>query len=202
MRLSNAARTIIIVILVFGAADLPAKASIGPRGQVPVPSGRSKQGASRQPSSTATKQAGTLIEYRNAQYGFCFSLPEGWRGYSIVPDQWRGDTSGPNGDLTVQRGPIISIRHPRWTSADPRQDIPIMVFTLAQWRSLQHERFIVSAAPIGPSELGRNRRYVFSLPPRYNYAFPTGYEEVQEILSSKPLDPACKARADRDGKGK
>ena len=45
------------------------------------------------------------------------------------------------------------------------------------------------AAPINPSELGRNKRYVFALPPRYNFAFPTGYEEVEEILEGKPLEP-------------
>lgn len=60
-----------------------------------------------------------------------------------------------------------------------------MIFTLRQW----NENLIVSAAPIGPSELGRNSRYVFALPPRYNYAFPDGYEEVEQILKDKPLHP-------------
>ena len=39
----------------------------------------------------------------------------------------------------------------------------------------------------GPSELGRNTRYVFGLPFRYNYSFPIGYEEVEKILESKPF---------------
>lgn len=58
-----------------------------------------------------------------------------------------------------------------------------MVFTLAQWS----EDLIVSAAPIGPSELARNAHYVFALPPRYNFAFPDGYQEVEAILQAKPL---------------
>ena len=62
-----------------------------------------------------------------------------------------------------------------------------MIFTLTEWNSLQQEKFHIGAAPIGPSELGRNAKYVFALPARYNYAFPQGFEEVDEILRSNPL---------------
>jgi hypothetical protein len=62
-----------------------------------------------------------------------------------------------------------------------------MVFTIAQWDLIQQEQFHVGAAPINPSELGRNVKYVFALPARYNYAFPTGYQEVEKILEGKPL---------------
>jgi hypothetical protein len=136
--------------------------------------------------ATATT-ASTEIEYRNTQYGFSFSLPISWEGYYIIVSEWEGNTPGQQGDVTVEQGPIISIRHPKWTSANPRQDIPIMVFTLAQWDSLQQEKFYIGAAPIGPSELGRNTRYIFGLPARYNFSFPIGFEEVEKILESKPL---------------
>jgi hypothetical protein len=142
------------------------------------------------------KPAEASIEYRNAAYGFCFSLPESWHGYSIVADQWKGYSNDGQGEV-VQQGPIVSIRHPHWTRENPRQDIPIMVFTLAQWRSLQKDQFHVSAAPIGPNELGRNRRYVFALPPRFDFAYPAGYEEVEQILGSKPLHGACPAVRDQ-----
>jgi hypothetical protein len=131
--------------------------------------------------------SGVALEYRNTQYGFRFSLPANWKGFSIVTDQWQGYISGQQGDELAQQGPLISIRHPRWTSANPRQDIPVMVFTLAQWDSLQRDEFHIGAAPIGPSELGRNAQYVFALPARYNFAFPTGWEEVQKIIDGKPL---------------
>jgi hypothetical protein len=62
-----------------------------------------------------------------------------------------------------------------------------MVFTLQQWNSLQSDMFHIGAAPIGPSELTRNNSYVFALPARYNFAFPPGYQEVEEILRNKPL---------------
>lgn len=127
------------------------------------------------------------IVYRNTQYDFSFSLPESWQGYSIINDKWEGVALG--GSQILERGPIISIRHPRWTSEkNQRQDIPIMIFTLSQWNSLQEEKFHIGAAPIGPSELGRNTQYVFALPARYNYAFPEGYEEVEKILEGNPLN--------------
>jgi hypothetical protein len=131
------------------------------------------------------KNQSTEEEYKNTQYGFSFSLPISWEGYSIVEDRWEGVTI--DGDVVVEQGPIILIRNPKWTSASPMQDIPIMVFTIKQWNSLQQEEFHIGAAPIGPSELGRNSKYVFALPARYNYAFPTGWEEVDQILKNNPL---------------
>ena len=62
-----------------------------------------------------------------------------------------------------------------------------MVFTIKQWKALQNGKFHIGAAPVKPSELGRNEKYVFALPPRYNYAFLLGYEEVNEILVNHPL---------------
>lgn len=62
-----------------------------------------------------------------------------------------------------------------------------MIFTTDQWNLLQQEKFHIGAAPVGPSELGHNSSYVFALPARYNYAFPTGYEEVEKILENHPL---------------
>jgi hypothetical protein len=135
------------------------------------------------PSITA--QPTTSIEYRNTQYGFSLSLPISWKGYSIVVDKWEGSSLDDN--AAKVEGPTILIRHPQWTSEDPRQDIPIMIFTLVQWDLIQQEKLSVGAAPVGPSELGRSARYVFALPARYNFAFPTGYEEVEKILAGEPL---------------
>lgn len=84
---------------------------------------------------------------------------------------------------------MFSIRHPLWTAASKRQDIPILIYFLAQWNALSKEEFNMGAAPIPPSELGRNAAYVFALPARYNYAFPAGYQEVEQILQGNPLHP-------------
>lgn len=136
-------------------------------------------------SSSSRPSATKSIVFKNTQYGFQFTLPASWTGYSIITGKWQGNDVK-SGKIT-ETGPMISIRHPHWASQKPRQDIPIMVFSHKQWNSLQQEIFHIGAAPIGPSELGRNNKYVFALPARYNYAFPTGYPEVEEILKNKPL---------------
>jgi hypothetical protein len=133
----------------------------------------------------------TNVIYKNKQYRFLFSLPESWKGYSIVTDNWQGYVQGDQGIKTITTGPIISIRHPQWTFKNPRQDIPIMIFTLGQWNSLQKGEFFVSAAPVNPTEINRNSKYVFALPPRYNYSFLPGYGEVEKILDGNPLKFSC-----------
>ena len=137
-------------------------------------------------SSSTSSDASTSIVYKNTQYGFSFNLPASWSGYSIITSQWEG-IGGSNGSTVVETGPIISIRDPKWTEKNPRQDIPIMVFTLNQWNALKQEVFHIGAAPLDPTELGRNNYYVFALPARYNYAYLPGFKDVEDILAGNPL---------------
>ncbi len=123
------------------------------------------------------------VRYTDGQYGFEFTLPDSWRGYSVITEEWVGYDQG----QPAARGPLLSIRHPQWTAQTPRQDIPLLVFTLDEWSAVEQDQLHVGAAPILPRELGRNARYVFALPARYNYAFPAGYEEVENILAGSPL---------------
>ena len=128
------------------------------------------------------------VVYENTQYGFSFKLTQDWQGYSIISSQWEGLPLGEaTGSQSAVTGPMLSIRDPKWTDLKPRQDIPIMVFTLDQWDALQRDEFHIGAAPIGPKELGRNNKYVFALPARYNFAFLEGYKDVESILDGNPL---------------
>ena len=127
------------------------------------------------------------ILYENKEFGFVFSLPKSWEGYKIVTSSWEGTTTDSQKSKMEVSGPLLSIRHPQWTEEKPRQDIPIMIFTLAQWSSLENEDFHIGAAPIGPSKLEQNNKYVFAIPARYNYAFPEGFREVEDILKNEPL---------------
>ncbi|MDP4157552.1 MAG: peptidase, partial [Bacillota bacterium] len=111
-------------------------------------------------SSSTSPDASKSVVYENTQYGFSFKLPASWKGYSIVTSQWDG--IGLADGSVVETGPIISIRDPKWTAKTPRQDIPIMVFTLNQWNILKQGVFHIGAAPLDPSELGRNNYYVFA----------------------------------------
>jgi hypothetical protein len=152
------------------------------------------------PSSEDNPEGTGSIEYENTQYGFRLTLPGSWCGFTVVTDEWEGlpagDSTGEpsssgssSGNDAAETGPVLKIRHPLWTEENPRQDIPIMILAIDQWTSLGQGKFHIGAAPIGPTELCRNNKYVFALPARYNYAFPAGYEEVEKILEQKPLKP-------------
>lgn len=147
--------------------------------------------ATPQPETSADPEASLedTIEYKNTDYGFIFTLPSSWKDYTIVTEEWEGASfdASQGEQEKIEKGPLILIRHPLWTQAVPRQDVPIMVFTLGQWDSMQKDEFHIGAAPINPTELARNVKYVFALPARYNYAFPEGFEEVEKILQSKPI---------------
>ena len=140
---------------------------------------------------TDKSRAAKSVVYTNKKYRFRFSLPESWRGYSTVVTVWEGG----NGSTyqagepmpPPEKGPFILIGHPLSTKSNPRQHIPIMIFTKAQWQLVEEGKLIVSAAPVGPSELGRNAKYVFALPPRFDYADIDGRQEVGEILQHHPL---------------
>lgn len=137
----------------------------------------------------APEESADLV-YANTAYGFTFNLPTGWQDFQVMNEEWEGLSLEVEKEGKVAaRGPFLKIRHPEWTKEEPRQDIPIMVFTLDQWADLEGMKFSVGTAPVGPQELGRNEKYVFALPARYNYAFPLGFEEVEEILANNPLKP-------------
>lgn len=141
----------------------------------------------RESPTASTGETVSLVQYRDTKLGFSFSLPAGWQGFSIQTGQWAGLKSADQGDQIVEGGPTISIVHPESTPEQPRQEIPIMVFSIAQWDQMQAGEWHIGAAPINPLELGRNSRYVFALPARYNYAFLQGWEEVEQILQGNPL---------------
>ncbi|MEI6101075.1 MAG: hypothetical protein WCP73_04475 [Eubacteriales bacterium] len=142
-------------------------------------------------SSPSASASNSGLLYQNAEYGFSFSLPSSWKGYTIVDLKWEGSSLDNKCQNQVsQTGPELKIRHPKWTTQNPREDIPIMIFTLAQWTDLQADKFHIGAAPINPTELARNSTYVFALPARYNFDALTGYEEVADILKTNPLHPS------------
>jgi hypothetical protein len=67
------------------------------------------QPATSKPKSRATKS----IKYKNTKYGFTFSLPATWKGYSAVEGTWGGgDNSGPHGYEVSERGPEITLVNP------------------------------------------------------------------------------------------
>ncbi len=107
----------------------------------------------------------------------------------IVSEQWNGTilSSG-----QAVHGPQLLIRHPGWTQEKPYQDIPIMIFTPAEWKQVAAVTMSVSAAPIGPEELGQNTKYVFALPPRWiGFDDALGQDEVNAWMSQNRLQAPC-----------
>ncbi|HEX4103884.1 MAG TPA: hypothetical protein VHZ04_00160 [Candidatus Paceibacterota bacterium] len=173
---------IIAVAVIVGLVGYyEASLSWGPAGSAAAPTPT--------PATGATSSVAFPITYTNNTYGFTFSLPADWQGYTIVTSTWNGngDQACPANGCPPVTGPEILIRNPQWTKANPWQDIPIMVFTPSEWSAVASGTLITSAAPIPPSELGQNANYVFALPPRYDYAYPNGWQEVESIMQSNPL---------------
>src|SRR5882672_1546241 len=179
------AELLVVVLSLILAAQLfagtPQMQADGPAVQIPPHSAR--------PNSKHPARTTKAIKYVNTRYGFAFSLPRTWRGYVTVEKTWTdANNSGPNGDQVLESGPQITIVKPQSTSAKQYQDIYIMVFTHAQWDSLEQGNFVISAASIGPEEIGRNRKYVFAEPPRMiDSDNLCGWEEDVKIMGRHPL---------------
>jgi hypothetical protein len=127
------------------------------------------------------------VVYTNSQYGLRVALPSSWKGYAISTQARQVEAGDAQSSAVGWTYIQLSLSHPLSTAQHPRQDIPIMIFTPAQWQNVLSGAFSVSAAPIPPSELARNSHYVFALPARYNYAFLEGFEEVERIIASKSV---------------
>jgi len=121
--------------------------------------------------------------YRNEDYGFELTLPDSWQGYSASTTAWHGQLV--DGGSQKFQGPEVIIRNPKWTAKQPWQDLPIMIFTQADWKLVDNETLAVSAAPIGPSKLGENTKYVFATPPRWvGFTDTLGQDEAAEIVKT------------------
>jgi hypothetical protein len=134
----------------------------------------------------APKQPPDLsLRYHNARYGLTFFLPADWQGYSVLAQQWHGQAYSIEADklVIVGNGPQIVLRHPLWKASEPYQDIPILVFTRAQWEAfLQGELWPTLYAGGSMDELWHNRKYVFAIYSRYNAGESKGRKEVADIV--------------------
>jgi hypothetical protein len=115
----------------------------------------------------------TTSVYTNTTYRFTLILPESWKGYRVATS-------------TIPFGYAVTLRHPLWTNKNPYMDIPILIYPISQWHEWEKNNFegYPTAAPIGPTERGRNSQYVFATAPRYNYSFALGWEIVEDIVKS------------------
>ena len=113
------------------------------------------------------------LNYRNTNYGFSLTLPAEFKGYSII-------------ETSIPFGHEVIIRNPFWTGEHTYMDIPILIYDIKTYDAwiANHFEGYPTAAPIGPTERGRNSMYVFATAPRYNYSFATGFEKVEESIKT------------------
>ena len=124
----------------------------------------------------------STVEYKNSEYGFSLSLPATWKGYTVEKESWGGSYLDRISDGPMEFGPQIIIKNPK---GEKWQFVSIMVFTPEQWQLVVEEKLGVSAAPIGPSKLGQNAKYVFVLPPRWvGFTDLLGQEEALAITKT------------------
>jgi hypothetical protein len=123
------------------------------------------------------------VAYQNVDYGFTFTLPESWRGYTVLMQKWEGSDYIPAHDRAevMAHGPLIVLRHPQWTSENPRQDILIDVFTRNQWDGLHTGRFEVGVGGY-EKEIAHNEKYVFAVSSRFDWGELKGWEETEKIV--------------------
>ena len=135
-------------------------------------------------SNALNHPSGLPVLYRNTQYDFTFFLPASWQGYSVLAQQWDGETSLPAVDRTaiVEHGPMIVLRHPQWKPDDRYQDITVLVFTRRQWDAEHHGKFGIGAGGI-VEEIAHNPHYVLAISSRFNGDENVkGWEEAGRIV--------------------
>ena len=132
--------------------------------------------------------------YVNNSFGFSIGLPESWSGYTV--NQIKEDIYDISGKTTTNNGvvdsfQVIELHHPLESADNPREVMPIMIFTLTQWAHIENQEWSVGAAPIPPSFLGQNSQWIMALPARYNYDFKPGWEEVDQLVHTlKTFEPS------------
>jgi hypothetical protein len=141
---------------------------------------QSQQAEQNQQISNPPAPPSVGLVYTNRDYGFSLGLPESWKGYTVIVAPFKSFDGG------TTFGQTVTLRNPNWTAAAPTMDIPIQIFTVAQWQKWVATNFdgYPTAAPIGPSERGSNAEYVFATAPRYNYSFLPGWQEVESIIKN------------------
>lgn len=129
---------------------------------------------------------GSPLRYHDVKSGFTFFLPPSWRGYSVLHEQWEGQTSSPANDtpLTVAHGAVIVLRHPHWTVSEPYQDITFLVYTRSQWDAEKQGKICSTYYAGGTMvEMWHNRKYVFAMSTHEGKAELEGWQEVNNIVS-------------------
>lgn len=129
---------------------------------------------------------GLPVRHHLDQYNLTFCLPASWRGYSVSVQQLEDVrySLAEDRQVVVGQTPMITLRHPQWRAHAPYQDIPIVVFTRAQWDALHQGELWPSLFAGGVMmELWHSQGFVFAISSRFNANDEVrGWKEVTEIV--------------------
>lgn len=137
-------------------------------------------------TNVSRSSSSLVVQYHDARYGLTFFLPANWRGYSVSVREVEDQKYSASQDklVTVGYTPMITLRHPQWQAGAPYQDIPILIFTRAQWDALhQGELWPAIFAGGMMDELWHSQKFVFAMSSRYNLADEvSGTKEVADMV--------------------
>lgn len=134
------------------------------------------------PASDVLNQETSFEVYKNDTYGFEMTFPITWKNYSAIKGYWQGNFTKEQG---MAVGPMLTFRNPNWKENEHWQDIPVMIFAYDAWELVEKEEISLGAAPVGPSEIGRNAKWIFATPARwYGFTSDKGQEEAVAIVKT------------------
>jgi hypothetical protein len=122
-------------------------------------------------ATTTPSASSSQVVYKNQKYRFSLDLSKNWEDYIASETSIKFGTS------------IILTRLNATTTV---ANIPILAYPIEQWKIWEKNNFegYPTAAPMGPTERGRNMDFVFATAPRYNFNFLDGFQEVEEIITT------------------
>lgn len=123
--------------------------------------------------------------YTNESYGFKMTMPDSWKGFTMIEDVWNGWPVGGDAKLGEEyQGPKLIFRNDKWKPLEVWQDIPILVFTKDVWALVMKGDVMASSSPILPEKIGENSNFIFATPPRWTLNNDPGAEEAIEIVKT------------------
>jgi len=121
-------------------------------------------------------------KYKNNEYGFEITFPNSWKNYSVEQRVWEGWIIDAPSEGPDYSGTMLIFKNPKLASENNFQGIPIMVITPDIWKLISEEKVAVSTAPIGPTKIGQNEKYIFATPPRYiGFADDLNSQQINEV---------------------
>lgn len=122
------------------------------------------------------------IEYKNNQYGFAVNLPKEWDGFQVIEEVQNSESVLHELFRELdEKYSILRIRHPKWTTDIPYQDIVFVIFRTEEWNKNAN---LVTNGNLDklPEVVLSNREFLLAVDPGYYNMEMKGYPNVLKVL--------------------